>query len=118
VRTRSWTNRAWTGLDVAEHLPTPGRRQAWILACVAAGTLLALGLAALRVEILRTRYRLGEQTREETQLLEERDALRVEVRELRDPDRLARLASQRGFGPPQRVIDLQPSPAAAPGDRP
>jgi cell division protein FtsL len=99
--------RAWIGLDVAEHA-APGSRSAWTLLAVAAAMLVALSVAALRVEILRARYQLGELARVESTLLAERDALRVEVRALRHPDRLARLARERGFSPPERVIDLRP----------
>ena len=43
---------------------------------------------------------------EETRLREERAALRVAVRRLHDPERLERLAQARGFGPPERVLEL------------
>jgi hypothetical protein len=104
------------GADVARGRPRGGRRNLWLLACVAAGVACALGLVALRVEILRTRYELARLADEEAELLEARSALLVEVRELRHPERLARLAASRGFGPPERVIQLD-EPAAR-GTRP
>lgn len=99
------------GADMARRLPRAARRNQWLLALVATGVACALGLVALRVEILRTRYELGRLADEEGALLEERSALLVEVCELRHPERLARLAARRGFGPPERVIRL---PDAAP----
>jgi cell division protein FtsL len=66
----------------------------------------SLGIVALRTEILRARYELGDLVAEEARLREERSALRVAVRRLRDPERLERLAQKRGFGPPERVLDL------------
>ena len=95
------------GLDVAERASTASRA-GWGLLLVGVVMLVALCLAALRVEILRARYELGELARAESTLLAERDALRVEVRALRHPDRLARLARELGFAPPERVIDLRP----------
>jgi len=107
------------GADVARRVPHAARRKQWILAGVAAGVACALGLVALRVEILRTRYELARLADEEAELLEARSALLVEVRELRHPERLARLAARRGFKPPDRVIHLaEPTPRAAEGTRP
>jgi hypothetical protein len=106
------------GADVARGSQRSGRRNQWLLALVAAGVAGALVLVALRVEILRTRYELGRLADEEAELHEARSALRVEVRELRHPERLARLAARRGFGPPERVIQLAEPPTPAPGTRP
>lgn len=66
----------------------------------------SLGIVAFRTEILRARYELGDLVAEEALLRKERAALRVAVRRLRDPERLERLARERGFGPPERVLDL------------
>jgi hypothetical protein len=107
------------GADVARGAPHAGRRNQWLLALVAASVAGCLGLVALRVEILRTRYELAHLAEEEAGLLEARSALLVEVRELRHPERLARLAARRGFGPPERVIHLaEPAPGAAAEPRP
>lgn len=86
-------------------------RSGW-LPVLAACLVAALGLAALRVHVLRLRYELGEIVREETQLLERQRAATVAVRELRDPRRLRRLADELGLGPPERVITLPASGAA------
>jgi len=76
-----------------------------LISCLAA----ALLLASLRVSSLRMRYRLAEAVREETALLEEQRTATVELRKLRDPTRLRRLAAQQGFVLPERVVDLTPS---------
>jgi hypothetical protein len=107
------------GADVAGSRPRAGRGNLWLLALVAAGVACALGLVALRVEILRTRYELAHLADEEAELLEARSALLVEVRELRHPERLARLAARRGFKPPERVIRLgEPAAGSTRGARP
>ena len=74
----------------------------------------SLGIVAFRTEILRARYELGDLVAQEAHLRKEQATLRVAVRRLRDPERLERLARQRGFGPPVRVLDL----AAADEDGP
>ena len=73
----------------------------------AAVVLTCLGIVAFRTEILRARYELGDLVAEEARLREERASLRVAVRRLRDPERLERLARERGFGPPERVLELR-----------
>jgi hypothetical protein len=75
----------------------------------------ALMIASLRVSILRLRYQLSAAVSEETELLERQRAATVTLREMRDPARLHRLAAERGFGRPDRVIQLS-VPATAGGD--
>ena len=84
----------------------------WIL-CTA--LLCALGLVALRTDILRTRYALGELVREEQTLLQQHSQLSARLESLRDPTRLAELAEKRGFER-VRVIELRPEIARQ--DRP
>ncbi len=77
----------------------------------------ALLLVTLRVEILRLRYALAEVAAEEQALLERSRQTTVRVRELRDPARLRRLATERGFARPGRVLTVElrgPALAAAP----
>lgn len=90
-------------------------RAGWVPA-LAACVLAALLLAALRVQVLRVRYELGRAVAEETRLLERQRAATVELGELRDPRRLRRLAEERGFVRPERVIELPAD--GAPAGRP
>jgi hypothetical protein len=100
-------NLGLVGRDLARirWLRPRGRRQAPV---VVLGILLAaFAIAALRVDILRLRYGLGEAVNTRTVLLEEQRRLTAEVRALRDPARLTHLARQRGLVRTQRVIDLR-----------
>jgi hypothetical protein len=94
---------------------------------VAGALLAALALASLRLEIFRLRYALAEAVEVEQDLLQRRRELVVEVARLRDPRRLRRIARERGFGLPERVIQLEASgppaaqrsaPGSAAGERP
>ncbi len=76
----------------------------------------ALAIAALRVDLIRVRYALGEAMREEQALLDERARLIADVRKLRDPSRLAEFAGRMGFERPERVIEMRAS--APPSLRP
>jgi hypothetical protein len=94
------------GRDFARQA-APARRPAGLLATLVIGTLAAALLAtSLRVDILRLRYALGEAVKEEASLLESTRALTVARRELRDPRHLRRLAEERGFVRPTRVIRI------------
>jgi len=77
----------------------------------------ALCLAALRVDLIRQRYDLAEAMKTEKQLLEQKRLMTAQDRRLRDPARLARLAAERGFVRPERLIDIQTLDVAA-GPRP
>lgn len=79
------------------------------LAIAAAATLLAiaLGFSALRGQIIHLRYQAARLLDEERRLEETRRLQRIRVQELRDPRRLAALGAARGFGRPERVIDLE-----------
>jgi hypothetical protein len=90
------------------------RGRAWpaALPALLAGVLLAaLALAALRVDLIRVRYGLGQAMQEEKELLEQERALRARVGSLRDPIRLARLAPRHGLARPARVLELSAPPA-------
>jgi cell division protein FtsL len=100
--------RLWSALQSsARELRLPPRTLR-LLATLGGGAIVlsSLGIVAFRTEILRARYELGDLVAQETRLSEERAALRVAVRRLRDPERLERLARERGFGPPERVLEL------------
>ena len=87
------------------------RRRLLVAAGIAGALVAALALASLRLEIFRLRYALAEAVAVEQELLERRRALVVEVARLRDPRRLRRIARERGFGLPERVIQLEASGA-------
>lgn len=92
------------GLDVS------GRRirvRGWLgWPVIAAGLVLALGVAALRVDLTRMRYALAAGLASEQQLLDEQRQLTSRMRALRDPAELTRRARALGFVHPERVIDL------------
>jgi cell division protein FtsL len=103
------TQRLWSALESKAgelQLSTRSLRRVVLVGGVAI-VLTCLGIVAFRTEILRARYELGDLVAEEARLRDERAALRVAVRRLRDPERLERLARERGFGPPERVLDLR-----------
>ncbi len=99
------------GRDFAQPRST-GRAWPGALPALLAGVLLAaLALAALRVDLIRVRYGLGQAMQEEKDLLERDRALRARVGSLRDPIRLARLAPRHGLARPARVLELSLGPA-------
>jgi hypothetical protein len=115
---RRMPQRELVGRDLAEP-PRRATRRFRLRLPIALGTIVAaLLLVTLRVEILRLRYALAEVASEEQALLERSRRTTVRVRELRDPARLRRLATERGFGRPARVMSVElrgdaSAPAAA-----
>lgn len=101
------------GLDVSGRRRSARLRIGWPVVIVA--LLLALGLTALRVDLIRMRYALADALASEQELLEQQRMLTVEMRTLRDPSGLASRARELGFVHPERVIHL---PLAAPGGAP
>lgn len=95
------------GVDFARVRTAAPRRRVWLPAALLGALLAAMGLAQLRLEILRMRYALGEVTVAARALREERSRQAARLETLRSPDRLAKLARERGFGPPARVRVLQ-----------
>lgn len=77
----------------------------------------ALALAALRIDILRVRYALGEAIREEKALVQQQRQQIAVLEGLRNPSRLVEAAQRLGFAPPERVIDLRSNSRTATGDR-
>ena len=65
-----------------------------------------LTLVALRSDLTRVRYDLSQASAELGQLDEESRALTLELRKLYDPRRLREIALARGFGPPERIVEL------------
>ncbi|MEN8181140.1 MAG: hypothetical protein ABFS46_01245 [Myxococcota bacterium] len=110
-RRPSIADRLWRAgdrlLGVAREQLAPSRLQRTMVGAVGVAVVLcALSIVALRTEILRTRYQLADLIEEEARLRDQRAELRVALSRLRAPERLARLARERGFGPPDRVIEL------------
>ena len=98
------------GRDFAQRRST-GRTWPGYFPALLAGVLLAaLALAALRVDLIRVRYGLGQAMQEEKQLLEQERAVRAKVGSLRDPNRLASQAPRYGLVRPARVLDLGAAP--------
>ena len=99
------------GIDVAGGRPR--RRAIGMLSTLAAVLVLALGVSALRIDILRIRYALGEAIAEEQRLLDEQRSLTAEMRRLRDPVQLSERARRLGFVRPDQLIDLPAAGAPA-----
>ena len=104
----------WIGVDLADLSERAPART--VVPLLALALLVALGVAALRIDLIRTRYALADAMAEEQQLIEEQRALTVELRRLRDPAVLAGLGHARGFVPApdvRSVVDPMP-PMRAP----
>ena len=91
---------------------SPRRLPRWAPLAIALSLLAALAVAALRVDLIRSSYGLAEALEREKALLEERRVALADMRTLRDPGRLARIAEQRGFVRPARIVDLPVAPPA------
>jgi len=115
--TRRRSDRGLVGVDLSG-VQLTGRRR--IPPGLIAGALIAgFCLAALRVQITELGYALADAQSRESALQEERRVLTAHLEELRTPSRLSSLASERGFGRPEVVIDLSTLLlAAAEGTRP
>ncbi len=102
----------WIGVDFARW--TAPTSSPIGLALVAIALVVALGIAALRIDLIRTRYALAEAMDRESALLLEQRELIARQRQLRDPTVLARLAEERGFRPvlAARVL-VDPNPATS-----
>jgi hypothetical protein len=95
------------GVDFARVRVAARRRRTWLPAALVGALLAALGLAQLRLQILRMRYALGEATLEVEALREERSRWTARLETLRGPERLGKLARERGLAPALRVIEVQ-----------
>lgn len=101
------------GRDVARGGALPQAMRRIAPAAVAIAIVVALCVAALRVDLIRVRYGLADAVRQQRALLEERRVVLAQVRELRDPSRLAKLARERGFVRPERIRTVPATDAAA-----
>jgi hypothetical protein len=104
------------GVDFARVRTAAPRRRVWLPAALLGALLAAMGLAQLRISILHLRYALGEASAATRTLHEERSRQTARLEGLRGPERLAKLARQRGFAAPARVVELRD--AVAPGAKP
>ncbi|MFO0688723.1 MAG: hypothetical protein U0900_08440 [Myxococcota bacterium] len=102
------SRQAWVGIDVSNEAPRGVTRGSVPLIALALVLVvgMALGLAALRIDLLRTRYAVSAAMERENELIEEQRQLIVRRRQLRDPVALAVKARERGFRPPAHVVSL------------
>jgi len=101
--------RNWIGVDFSgEDEARPARR---LLPLLVLALVVALGVSALRIDLIRTRYAMASVLAEEKALIEEQRSLIVKRRQLRDPVELATLARERGFRPLSAGFSL-PDPFA------
>lgn len=107
--------RGWIGLDLSG--ARDPRRTGTLVPLLVLVLLAALGVASLRIDLIRTRYALATAMEQENALIEEQRALIVRKRQFRDPAALAAAARERGFRPPARVFTL-PDPSRAPSGLP
>ena len=103
----------WIGIDFSHG--TRPRRMRMLIPLLSFGLIVALGIAALRIDLIRVRYAIAAAMTREEALMNEQRALIVRRRELRDPVELAVQARARGFRPPTRVLSL-PDPFVDKGD--
>jgi len=104
---------ALVGRDFARaRPPLPPLRTRAVGALIAVACACALSLAALRIDILRMRYALADAVQEERSLTLQRSQHTAQVEALRDPARLAELASELGFARPERILELAPQTAS------
>jgi hypothetical protein len=96
------------GRDLGASEPAVALRR-W-LPVIVATIAVAIGIAALRIDLFRIQYALGEALEQEQSLLEQQRALTVRKRQLRDPAVLERRARELGFQRPVRLVDLPSSP--------
>lgn len=108
-RSRSGRGRggALVGTDFAARYRDSQRLQRLATPLVVLGLLAALGLTALRNDIVRMEYGLAEAGKQEQELLDRQRRLTVDHRQLLAPARLYEIARERGFVRPARVIDMK-----------
>ena len=94
------------GRDLAASAPARAGSHWLATLLVAACVLAGLAVVAVRSDQIRLRYALTAAMQQERDLLQERRVLTARVLALRDPDRLARLARERGFARPEHEHEL------------
>ena len=96
--------RAWIGIDFSS-MNGP-RRKRQLLPLLVLALVCALGVSALRIDLIRVRYAMSSALAEEKALIAEQRELIVRRRQLRDPVELAIQARERGFKPAKRILSL------------
>jgi hypothetical protein len=94
----------WIGVDFS-HSGTRRPSRA-LLPLLILALVVALGVASLRIDLIRTRYALATAMAEEQKLIAEQHTLIVQTRKLRDPVGLAVLARERGFRPAESIRSI------------
>ena len=100
---------AWIGVDLSGE--GRARRARALVPLLILTLITALGIAALRIDLIRTRYAMAAAAERENALIEEQRALVAHKRQLRDPVTLAVQARKRGFRPAARIFSV-PDPSA------
>jgi len=103
-------SREWIGIDFSGE--NPPRRIRQLLPLLILALIAALGVSALRIDLIRTRYAMADALAQEKALIAEQRDLIVRRRQLRDPVELATQARARGFRPPAQMLTL-PEPMIA-----
>lgn len=102
--------RGWVNVDFSgERAP---RRSGTIIPLLIIAVIVALGITALRIDLIRIRYAMATATETENRLIEEQRALIARKRQFRDPVALAVEARERGFRSPDTAHSI-PDPALA-----
>lgn len=97
-------SREWIGIDFSsDNAP---RRFSGLLPLLILALIAALGVSALRIDLIRTRYAMADALAEENTLIAEQRELIVRRRQLRDPVELAIQARARGFRPPAQMLSI------------
>ncbi len=96
--------RQWIGIDFSGEA-APARAQR-LLPLLVLALIAALGVSALRIDLIRVRYAMASALVEEEALISEQRRLIVRRRQLRDPFKLAVEARARGFRPAGPVLTL------------
>jgi hypothetical protein len=100
----------WIGIDFSGEKGSHRTRK--LLPLLVLALIAALGISALRIDLIRTRYAMSDALAEEQALIAEQRRLIVRRRQLRDPVELAVQARARGFQPAKQILSL-PDPIIA-----
>ena len=103
-RDDSQSGERFIGVDFSKFAMAPKSRT-WLPLLVLALSV-ALGISALRIDLIRTRYALMDTMKQEQALIEKQHALIVDKLTLRDPSILAALAERRGYRPAEVIRTL------------